>query len=93
MNHAELVTTLAQRLQLSKEATDKKIEDAVSVLAEELVKGNILSVQGFGSFEVKKRNERISVHPATGKKMLVPPKLVVKYKPATTLTLKTKALK
>ncbi|GHU62308.1 DNA-binding protein [Bacteroidia bacterium] len=93
MNHAELITTLAKRLQLSKEATGKKIDEAVSVLAEELVKGNAILVPDFGSFEVRKRNERISIHPAMGKKLLVPPKLVVKYKPATILTQKTKELK
>jgi DNA-binding protein HU-beta len=93
MNHSEFITRLAQRLQLSKEVTGKKIDEAVSVLAAELVKGNTISVPGFGNFEVKKRNERISVHPVTGKKLLVPPKLIVKYKPAIALTQKTKELK
>ena len=39
----------------------------------------------FGTFEVKKRMERILVNPNNGKKMLVPPKLVLNFKPVTGL--------
>ena len=47
--------------------------------------GNIISIQGFGTFEVKKKAERISVNPTTKQRMLVPPKLVLTYKPSTLL--------
>ncbi|MDE7510193.1 MAG: HU family DNA-binding protein, partial [Muribaculaceae bacterium] len=33
-------------------------------------------------FETKKRKERLTVHPATGRRLLVPPKLVVNFKPS-----------
>lgn len=42
-------------------------------------------VPSFGTFEVKKRLERILVNPNNGKKMLVPPKLILGFKPVTTL--------
>ena len=48
-------------------------------------RGNIISIQGFGTFEVKKKAERISVNPTTKQRMLVPPKLVLTYKPSTLL--------
>ena len=35
----------------------------------------------FGTFEVKKKLERIMVNPSTGQRMLVPPKLVLTFKP------------
>lgn len=35
----------------------------------------------FGTFEVKKKMERIMVNPSTGQRMLVPPKLVLTFKP------------
>ena len=47
--------------------------------------GNVIAVQGFGSFEVKKKAERISINPASKQRMLVPPKLVLSYKPSNTL--------
>ena len=49
------------------------------------LEGNIISIQGFGTFEVKKKAERISVNPTTKQRMLVPPKLVLTYKPSTLL--------
>ena len=39
-------------------------------------------LEGFGSFEVKKKAERISINPASKQRMLVPPKLVLSYKPS-----------
>ena len=35
----------------------------------------------FGTFEVKKKLERVMVNPSTGLRMLVPPKLVLSFKP------------
>ena len=42
--------------------------------------------------EVKKREERISVHPATQVRTLIPPKLVVNFKQSNTLKDKINAL-
>ncbi len=54
-------------------------------MIQELEEGNVIAVQGFGSFEVKKKAERISINPASKQRMLVPPKLVLSYKPSNTL--------
>ena len=45
----------------------------------------VIAIQGFGSFEVKKKAERISINPSTKQRMLVPPKLVLTYRPSNTL--------
>jgi SPBc2 prophage-derived DNA-binding protein HU2 len=49
-----------------------------------------VAVSGFGTFEVKKRLERVMVNPATGLRMLVPPKLVLNFKPATMIKVQVK---
>lgn len=61
------------------------VASLLSDMAQQLEKGNAISVQGFGTFEVKKKAERISVNPTTKQRMLVPPKLVLTYKPSTSL--------
>jgi DNA-binding protein HU-beta/integration host factor subunit alpha len=38
-------------------------------------------VPNFGTFEPKKKLERVIVNPASGQRMLVPPKLVLGFKP------------
>jgi len=92
MNSAELTATLSQRLQLSKTEVNKRIDDVASVIASELLKKNTVSLGNLGSLEVVKRNERISVNPSSGKKMLIPPKLVVKFKMSNSLKDRLKEL-
>ena len=38
-------------------------------------------IPAFGTFEIKKRIERVVNNPSTGLKMLVPPKLILSFKP------------
>ena len=44
--------------------------------------GDSVQIPGFGTFDVKKKMERIIVSPTTGQRMLVPPKLVLNFKPS-----------
>lgn len=57
----------------------------VTEMTELLEDENQIAIQGFGTFEVKKKLERVVVNPTTRQRMLVPPKLVVGFKPSTTL--------
>jgi len=93
MNYSELLTALSQRLQLPKAEVEKKLDETTAIITAELVKDNVVSIVNFGTLEVKKRQERFSVHPNTGKKLLVPPKLIVKYRPSVTFNKKLKELK
>lgn len=65
--------------------TSDLVASLLSDMTRQLEEGNIISIQGFGTFEVKKKAERISVNPTTKQRMLVPPKLVLAYKPSTLL--------
>jgi Bacterial nucleoid DNA-binding protein len=93
MNSADLTKQLSKRLKMSKIEVERRLDTLTSILTEELQRGNIVSILNFGNLEVKKRNERVNVHPASGKKILIPPKLVVKFKPAISLNKKVKELK
>lgn len=66
------------------------MSSVLSVMTQELQEGKIIAIQGFGTFEVKKKMERISVNPSTQQRMLIPPKLVLTYKPSITLKEKFK---
>jgi nucleoid DNA-binding protein len=93
MNSAELVNVLSKKLQLPKTEVTKRLEDTVSVITGELIKNNIVSLHNLGNLEVKKRDERVCVHPASGKRVLVPPKLIIKFKPSSALKEKLKGVK
>ena len=92
MNNKEFTSELAERLGYTIKDTSEWIGSLLSDMIQELEEGNVIAVQGFGSFEVKKKAERISVNPANGKRYLVPPKLVPVFKPGTTVKNRLKEL-
>ena len=85
MNHKEFTSELAERLGYTIKDTSELISSLLSSMTQELEEGNMVAIQGFGSFEVKKKAERISINPASKQRMLVPPKLVLSYRPSNTL--------
>lgn len=85
MNNKEFTSELANRLGYTIKDTSELISSLLVEMIQELEEGNMIAIQGFGTFEVKKKAERISIHPSTKLRMLVPPKLVLSYKPSNTL--------
>ena len=85
MNNKEFTSELAERLGYTNKDTSELINSLLASMTQELEEGNMIAVQGFGSFEVKKKAERISINPASKQRMLVPPKLVLSYRPSNTL--------
>jgi nucleoid DNA-binding protein len=82
MNTTSLISTLAQTLSLSKTETAQRLENTVVVLTAELVKTHTVALDDLGTFEVEKLEEQISVDPSSGRRMLIPPQLIVRFTPA-----------
>lgn len=61
-------------------------------IAECVKEGDVVSMPGFGTFESKKRLEREAVHPSSGKRILIPPKLTMVFRPSTLLKQKIRNL-
>lgn len=80
MNHKELITKLSSDLNLPKNEVELLLEAFVSTSTDLLCESKIIGIQGFGNFETRKKEERLSVHPATQIRTLIPPKLVVNFK-------------
>lgn len=85
MNNKEFTSELSKRLGYTVKNTSELIASLLADMTKQLEDGNSIAIQGFGTFEVKKKAERISVSPTTKQRMLVPPKLVLTYKPSTSL--------
>jgi DNA-binding protein HU-beta len=90
LNNKEFISELSRRLSYNNKETTKLVSSVLSVMTQELQEGKTIAIQGFGTFEVKKKMERISVNPSTQQRMLIPPKLVLTYKPSITLKEKFK---
>lgn len=85
MNNKEFTSELANRLGYTIKDTSELISSLLSDVTHELEEENIISIQGFGTFEVKKKAERVSINPLSKQRMLIPPKLVLTYRPSNTL--------
>lgn len=85
MNNKEFVAKLASRLGYTLKDTSELISSLLVSMSQQWQEGNVISIQGFGTFEVKKKMERISVNPVTKQRMLIPPKLILTYKPSSSL--------
>lgn len=90
MNNKDFISTLAAQTDNTAKATQKLVNALTSAIADKLDDETQLAVQGFGTFEVKKKLERVVVNPNTKQRKLIPPKLVLAFKPSATLKEKMK---
>ena len=81
MNNKDFIATLAQRTGNSVEDTQRMVDIVIETMGDRFQENDSVVVSNFGTFEVKKKLERIMVNPSTGQRMLVPPKLVLNFKP------------
>ena len=80
MNNKEFIVELARRTKSNAKETQQRMNVLVQEITERLCDEDSIMVSNFGSFETKKRLERVLVSPTTGQRMLVPPKIVVGFK-------------
>lgn len=90
MNNKQFLNELSDKCQIGAEQAATQVEQLIGVMEKIWQDGDSVSLSGFGVLEVKKKNERVSVNPTTGVRMLVPPKLVLTYKPSSILKEKLK---
>ena len=81
MNNKEFIAELSQRLDMQTSDTQKVVNALVDAMGDGFLEGNDIMLSSFGSFELKKKLERVIVNPATQQRMLVPPKIVLGFKP------------
>lgn len=81
MEHKDLVAELQQRLGCDKDVVEKLLDNMGQIITERCSQMDTIMIQGLGTFEARKKLERISVNPTTGKRMLIPPKIVLVFKP------------
>lgn len=81
MNNKEFIAELAERTGYTTKDAQRMVNFLVDAMGDAFQEGDSVLVPNFGLFETKKKMERIMVNPSTGQRMLVPPKLVLNFKP------------
>jgi len=92
MNHKELIASMAAKMNAPKSVVADLLDTTVKIITEQLVDEKTIGFQSFGNLEVRKKDERLSVHPSTHIRTLIPPKLVVNFKQSNILKDKFKDL-
>lgn len=85
MNNKDFLNAVSRRMGIFQKEVQAMSNAFAKALSENLDDENSLNVPGFGSFEVKKKLERVVVSPITKKRKLVPPKLALAFKPSSVL--------
>ena len=80
MNKAELISAIADNSGLSKVDSKKALDGFIAAVSNALKSGDKVALVGFGSFDVAERSARTGVNPATGDKIKIDAKKVVKFK-------------
>jgi DNA-binding protein HU-beta/integration host factor subunit alpha len=81
MNNKEFIAELSKRTAQKTDQTQQMINALIGAMGDRFMEGDAVQLPNFGMFEVKKKLERIMVNPVSGQRMLVPPKLVLGFKP------------
>ena len=90
MNNKEFISELSRRFVYTNKDTTQLVSSVINIMTQQLQDGNTVAIQGFGTFEVRKKLERISIYPATQQRMLITPNLVLTFKPSAILKEKFK---
>ena len=85
MNKSEIIDAIATHADISKAAAARALDATVNAIKSSLKKGDIVTLVGFGSFYVGKRNPRAGRNPRTGATITIEGGKVPKFRPGKAL--------
>ncbi len=81
MTKAEVIDNVAQRVGLPRNEAARVVELFLDSVREALIKGDKVSLVGFGTFYLRQKRPRQARNPRTGERVQVPRKRVAAFKP------------
>ena len=85
MNKTELINAVAEKADISKKDAETAITAVIDSITEALIEGEKVQLVGFGSFEVKRRAERLGRNPQTKEAIKIPASKAPVFKPGKAL--------
>lgn len=86
MNKAQLIDAIAKDAEISKVDARKALDAFIKNTTEALKANDRITLIGFGTFSIAKRNARTGRNPQTGNEIEIPSKNVIKFKAGSELT-------
>ena len=72
MNKTELIAAVAEKTGITKKDAERVVNATIETIQENLVKGDKVSISGFGIFEAKTRGARVGRNPRTKETIQIP---------------------
>ena len=80
LTKAEMIDAVAQKTGLNKSQAANAVDAVFETIQQTMVDGKKFTMTGFGTFQVMARQSRPGRNPQTGEKIVIPGKLVPKFK-------------
>jgi len=90
MNKAELVEEVSGKVGITKKDAGNVVDAVTGTITNTLKKGEKVTLVGFGTFQIMKRNSKRGVSPQTREAISIPAKKVPKFRPGKGLREKVK---
>ncbi len=85
MTKTELISAVAESVDLKKKDVERVVNSVFSIIGAALTKGDKVQLVGFGTFLVRRRSARLGRNPQTGEEINIPEASVPVFKPGKSL--------
>ena len=83
MNNKEFIAALSAEMGYPASTTQRLVSTILDGMGDAFQEGECVRVENLGTFETRKKLERIIFNPSTQQRMLVPPKIVLGFRKTT----------
>lgn len=90
MNKKDLIERIAKNLPVSKNGVAKVVDSFFETIRDALLKGEKVTLSGFGTFYLAQRKEKRGINPQTKKPLVIPASKVPRFRPGKKLKEKIK---
>jgi integration host factor subunit alpha len=80
LTRIDLCEAVYQKVGLSRSESSRLVESVLEEIIEAAVMGENIKLSGFGTFEVRMKNERLGRNPKTGEDATITPRRVLVFK-------------
>ncbi len=86
MNKGDLIDSVAKQADVSKADAGRALDAVLDAITGTLMRGDKVTLPGFGTFSTSRRAARTGRNPSTGETIKIKAKTVAKFKPGSKLT-------
>ena len=76
----EIINSIYMQLGYSKKICETLLDDFFDILLEQLIQNNKVKISGFGTFYLRKKQERIGRNPKTNEEAIINKRNVITFK-------------